>query len=193
MVCCGSIPCQKFSISPPFFLSSSSQVDLHFCQHECIWFWGSTFQKSAVGPAHFRAQVARQLVAVREERFQELVTAEVAYLATVPVKPVSMSQAGCSTLQSIFKRLKFTKLGELEGRMGLTSREIALLWQNFTCLTTSIQVRLFLKLLHLCLFALKIVTWRNAGDMVPIIQKEVPKRFALRIRLIETLDGWQDR
>ena len=43
------------------------------------------------------------------------------------------------------------------------------------------------------LSALKIVTWRNAGDMVPIIQKEVPKRFALRIRLIETLDGWQDR
>jgi len=31
-------------------------------------------------------------VAVREERFQELVAAEVAYLATVPVKPVSMRQ-----------------------------------------------------------------------------------------------------
>ncbi|CAL1144843.1 unnamed protein product [Cladocopium goreaui] len=70
----------------------------------------------------------RHLVAVREERFQELVAAEVAYLATVPVKPVSMRQ---------------------------------------------------------------IVTWRNARDMVPTIQKEVPKRFALRIRLIETLDGWQ--
>jgi len=40
--------------------------------------------------------------------------------------------------------------------------------------------------------SLKIVTWRNARDMVPTIQKEVPKRFALRIRLIETLDGWQD-
>ncbi|CAL1144845.1 unnamed protein product [Cladocopium goreaui] len=37
----------------------------------------------------------------------------------------------------------------------------------------------------------QIVTWRNARDMVPTIQKEVPKRFALRIRLIETLDGWQ--
>lgn len=39
-----------------------------------------------------RLQPAR-LVAVREERFQELVGAEVAYLATVPVKPVSMRQA----------------------------------------------------------------------------------------------------
>lgn len=103
-----------FSMSPPFFLSSSSQI-------KCIWFWRSKFQKSALEPAHFRA--ARQLVAVREERFQELVTAEVAYLATVPVKPVSMSQAGCSMLQSIFTWLKLTKLG--------------------TCLTTSIQVRFF--------------------------------------------------
>lgn len=42
-----------------------------------------------------RLQPAR-LVAVREERFQELVGAEVAYLATVPVKPVSMRQARSS-------------------------------------------------------------------------------------------------
>ena len=35
------------------------------------------------------------------------------------------------------------------------------------------------------------MSWCNAGDMVPFIQTEIPKRFALRIRLIETLDGWQ--
>lgn len=38
--------------------------------------------------------IFERLVAVPEERFQELVTAEVAYLATVPVKAVSMRQAG---------------------------------------------------------------------------------------------------
>ena len=50
-----------------------------------------------------------------------------------------------------------------------------------------------IRLFCCCGSSLKIVTWRNARDMVPTIQKEVPKRFALRIRLIETLDGWQDR
>ena len=28
--------------------------------------------------------------------------------------------------------------------------------------------------------------------MIPFIQTEIPKRFALRIRLIETLEGWQE-
>jgi hypothetical protein len=50
-----------------------------------------------------------------------------------------------------------------------------------------------IRLFCCCGSSLKIVTWRNARDMVPTILKEVPKRFALRIRLIETLDGWQDR
>lgn len=72
---------------------------------------------------------ARQLVAVPEERFHELVAAEVSFLATVPVQPVSMQQ---------------------------------------------------------------IVTWCDTRDMVPFIQTEIPKRFALRIRLIETLEGWQE-
>jgi len=75
------------------------------------------------------ADDTRQLVAVPEERFHELVAAEVSFLATVPVKPVSMRQ---------------------------------------------------------------IVTWCSAHDMVPFIETEIPKRFAMRIRLIESLEGWQD-
>ena len=39
----------------------------------------------------------------------------------------------------------------------------------------------------------QIVTWCDTRDMVPFIQTEIPKRFALRIRLIETLEGWQER
>ena len=39
------------------------------------------------------AHLCRQLVAVPEERFHELVAAEVSFLATVPVQPVSMQQA----------------------------------------------------------------------------------------------------
>ena len=47
-------------------------------------------------------------------------------------------------------------------------------------------------ILYVLLPDLQIVTWRDARDMVLVVQRELPKQFALRIRLIETLDGWQD-
>ncbi|CAK9085691.1 unnamed protein product [Durusdinium trenchii] len=102
------------------------RLQVHFLH---IRLCGAFRSASQIAPSSIGDEIdPTRLVAVPEERFQELVTAEVAYLATVPVKAVSMRQ---------------------------------------------------------------IVTWRDARDMVSIIQREVPRRFALRIRLIETLDGWQ--
>ncbi|CAK9085692.1 unnamed protein product [Durusdinium trenchii] len=103
------------------------RLQVHFLH---IRLCGAFRSASQIAPSSIGDEIdPTRLVAVPEERFQELVTAEVAYLATVPVKAVSMRQ---------------------------------------------------------------IVTWRDARDMVSIIQREVPRRFALRIRLIETLDGWQE-
>eukprot|EP00930_Biecheleria_cincta_P048207 TRINITY_DN33555_c0_g1_i1.p1 TRINITY_DN33555_c0_g1~~TRINITY_DN33555_c0_g1_i1.p1 ORF type:complete len:413 (-),score=46.53 TRINITY_DN33555_c0_g1_i1:12-1250(-) len=72
---------------------------------------------------------ANGLVSIAEERFDELVRAEVAYLANVPVLPVTTHQ---------------------------------------------------------------VLEWSDPHDMVPFIQSEVPKRFAVRIRLIENLVGWKE-
>ena len=53
-----------------------------------------------------KTHFCRQLVAVPEERFHELVAAEVSFLATVPVQPVSMQQAHsrCKRKQSAICR-----------------------------------------------------------------------------------------
>ncbi|OLP85078.1 hypothetical protein AK812_SmicGene33967 [Symbiodinium microadriaticum] len=115
---------------------------------------------AVTGPAWapvLRTILRRQLVAVPEERFHELVAAEVSFLATAK-----------SSLN------KTDKEASEEGKEGGSGRGFA--GRDERALGGMNQ---------------EIVTWCDTRDMVPFIQTEIPKRFALRIRLIETLEGWQ--